>query len=93
VLGAELPVLVDFWARWCVPCRAVTPLVEELEERYAGRLAVGTLDVDANPRSAGRYDVLSLPTVILFRGGRPLARLSGRVTRAGLERALTPHLT
>ena len=85
--------VVDFWARWCVPCRAVEPLVAELGERYAGRLEVGTLDVDENPRSAGRYDVLSLPTVIVFRDGQAQARLSGHVTRARLERTVTPCLT
>lgn len=92
MLGAGLPVLVDFWARWCVPCRAVEPLVEELGLRYAGRLEVGTLDVDENPRSAGRYDVLSLPTLIVFRDGEPQGRLSGVVTRARLERTVNQSL-
>lgn len=89
---ATVPVLVDFWAPWCVPCRRVSPLVRELGQRHAGRLAVATLDVDANPRSAGRHDVLSLPTLILFRAAQPVARLSGAATLKRLERLVTPHL-
>lgn len=92
VLSGAVPVLVDFWAPWCVPCRKVETMVRELAERYAGRLTVATLNVDEHPRSAGRYDVLSLPTVILFRDGEPVERIAGAVKRARLERAVTAHL-
>lgn len=92
VLAPGVPVLVDFWAPWCVPCRKVEPMVRDLAERYAGRLAVATLNVDDQPRSAGRYDVLSLPTLILFHDGEPVERIAGAVKAARLERAVTAHL-
>jgi len=92
VLGGEVPVLVDFWAPWCAPCRKVEPMVRELAARYAGRLTVARLNVDDEPRSAGRYDVLSLPTLILFRHGEPVERIAGGVKEARLERAVTAHL-
>jgi thioredoxin 1 len=92
VLAGDVPVLVDFWAPWCVPCRKVEPVVRDLAAHYAGRLTVARLNVDDEPRAAGRYDVLSLPTLILFRDGEPVERLAGAVKRARLERALAAHL-
>lgn len=86
------PILVDFWAPWCVPCRRVAPMVADLGRRHAGRLAIGELDVDAHPRPAARHDVLSLPTVILFSAGEPVARLAGRITPDRLEAAVAPRL-
>jgi thioredoxin 1 len=92
VLGGDLPVLVDFWAPWCAPCRKVEPMVRELASRHAGRLDVARLNVDAEPAAAARYDVLSLPTLILFRDGEPVERIAGAVKAARLERAVTAHL-
>ena len=92
VLGGDQPVLVDFWAPWCVPCRVVEPALHTLAARYAGRLTVARLNVDDEPRAAARYDVLSLPTLILFRDGEPVERLAGAVRRARLERAVAVHL-
>jgi thioredoxin 1 len=92
VLGGDAPVLVDFWAPWCAPCRKVEPIVRDLAARYAGRLTVARLNVDDEPRAAGRYDVLSLPTLILFRGGEPVERIAGAVKAARLERAVAAHL-
>ena len=92
VLGGDQPVLVDFWAPWCVPCRVVEPALHTLAARYAGRLTVARLNVDDEPRAAARYDVLSLPTLILFRDGRPVERLAGAVRPARLERAVAVHL-
>lgn len=92
VLGSDVPVLVDFWAPWCAPCRVLEPIVRDLGARYAGRLGVARLDVDAEPRAAGRYDVLSLPTLILFRDGEPVERIAGAVKAGRLERAIAAHL-
>lgn len=92
VLQADVPVLVDFWAEWCVPCKKVAPVVEKLGERHGSQLSVGSLDVDAHPACAQRYDVLSLPTLILFKSGEPVERLHGAVSEKKLEKALAPHL-
>ncbi len=92
VLGAGLPVLVDFWAPWCVPCIRLEPALGAIAERYAGRLQVASLDVDDQPAVAGRYDVLQLPTVMLFDGGEPVARIAGRVTPRAIEEAVVAHL-
>ncbi len=93
VLGGDTPVLVDFWAPWCAPCTKLEPALDDLADRWAGRLDVVTLDVDDQPATAGRYDVLSLPTLILFKQGEPVARLTGAVKPAKIAAAVAPHLT
>ena len=77
LLGGELPVLVDFWAEWCMPCRMLAPVIEQLGEQYAGRLAVAKVNVDEQPELAERYRIQSIPTVMLFRGGTPVHTESG----------------
>lgn len=77
VLRAEKPVMVDFFADWCGPCRMVAPVVEELEKTYTGKIMVGKVDVDANPKVAGDYGVMSIPTVIIFDKGKEIARQVG----------------
>ncbi len=77
VVKNDKPVLVDFFADWCGPCRAVAPIVEELAEQYEGKVLVGKLDVDANPNIAGKYEVMSIPTVILFDKGVEVQRQIG----------------
>jgi thioredoxin 1 len=77
VLKAEKPVLVDFFADWCGPCRMVAPVIDELAKSYDGKMVVGKLDVDANPGVAGKFGVMSIPTVILFAGGKEVSRQVG----------------
>ena len=93
MLEGPVPVLVDFWAPWCRPCELIEPIVRDLGRRHAGRVTLARLNVDEHPRSAARYDVLSLPTLILFRDGAPVARVVGAVKADRLERTMSPHLT
>jgi len=77
VLQSDIPVMVDFWAPWCVPCRIIAPLVERLAEQYAGRLKVAKLNVDENHELAIRYQVMSIPTLIFFKNGQVIDRIIG----------------
>jgi thioredoxin 1 len=92
VVGAKGPVLVDFWAPWCAPCRMVGPVIEELAGTYAGRVTVGKVNVDENPELAERYGIQSIPTLLLFANGQPVARQIGAVPKDRLVQALDAHL-
>jgi thioredoxin 1 len=88
VLDSDLPVLVDYWAAWCEPCRVLSPIIEEVGRERAGSLKVGKVDVDAEPDLAATAGALSIPCVVLYRDGEPVAHSIGAVPKAHLERAL-----
>jgi thioredoxin len=88
VLKSDVPVLVDFWAEWCGPCRMVAPIVEELAGEYAGRLKVTKVDVDDNQKLAIRYSVMSIPTLGVFRGGQMIERIVGYMPKQEVKRRL-----
>ena len=88
VAAAEQLVLLDFWATWCAPCKMLRPVVEELAAEYQGRVVIAELDVDANPLTASRFSVLSIPSLILFRGGKPADRIVGYKPKAYLRQKI-----
>ena len=92
VLRADGPVVVDFWAPWCRPCDAVTQVLEELEAATERDTAFAKLDIDSSPVTASRYDVLSIPTVIVFESGEPRATITGARPRRHFERMLAPWI-
>jgi thioredoxin 1 len=93
VLDSETPVLVDFWAEWCVPCHMVSPTVEEIGTEQGENLQVAKLNIDDNPDSTRTYGVMSIPSLILFKGGEEVARVVGAKPKDAILRDLTPHLS
>jgi thioredoxin len=92
VLEADLPVLVDFWAPWCGPCRAVAPVLEQLQDELAGRLKIVKVNVDENGEVAGALGVRSIPTLVVFKGGQPVEGAVGALSKAQMLELLEPHL-
>ncbi len=89
VLKADLPVLIDFWAPWCGPCKAIGPVVEELAKEYEGKLKVVKMNVDDNPQTPSKYGVRGIPNLILFKGGEVKDQIVGAVPKAHLVKAVT----
>lgn len=88
VLSSQSPVLVDFWAEWCTPCRIVGPIIEELATEYSGKLKVGKMDVDANGQTAQSFGVMSIPTVMLFKNGQPVKVMVGAQSKDNYKREI-----
>jgi thioredoxin 1 len=91
-ISTDQPVLVDFWADWCMPCRMMAPVMEELAKAYAGKARFGKVNVDENPQIAGRYGIMSIPHFLIFKNGTRVEKIVGAVGRDPLENALKKHL-
>ena len=92
VLKSEVPVLVDFWAEWCGPCRQMTPTVDALAEEYNGKVVVGKMNVDENMDTPGRYNIRGIPTLLLFKGGKVVEQRVGALGKSEVQKMLDAHV-
>ena len=92
VLHSAQPVLVDFWATWCGPCRMIAPIIEEIATEYGAKLKVTKVDVDSNPSISARYGIKGIPTLLIFKGGKVVDQVVGAASKQQLLQRLQPHL-
>ena len=92
VINSDQPVLVDFWATWCAPCKAISPVIDSLAESYSGKVKIGKVNVDDNPATPGQFGVRGIPTMILFKGGKVVDQVTGATTKDNLEALINKAL-
>lgn len=88
ILESKEPAIVDFWAPWCGPCRVVSPIIEELASEYEGKVKVGKMNVDENPNTAGGFGIMSIPTILMFKDGKPVKTLIGAQAKENYKKAI-----
>jgi thioredoxin 1 len=92
VINSDTPVLVDFWADWCAPCKMIAPIVEDLANEYDGKVKFTKVDVDSNPKTATSYGIRGIPTLLIFKGGQPVGQVVGAVPKSALKSRLDEAL-
>lgn len=92
VLESKLPVMVDYWATWCGPCKMITSVIEELAKEYGGKIKIGKINVDENPKTATQYGIMSIPTLVFFKNGKVMEQVIGALSKAELKKKIEENL-